>query len=205
MPDTPDPWSAYRSLVEDHLDTCADYLGRLRRSLAGEIAPDRHYFADKAHQLHTSARRLDRIVQDVERWLGECAAPVEHHVPDDTPVIAECALPTGHPGPHDDVVLTGSRITGELRDLADTVGRLSEQFAWQAPDVDRDLTGTPGTVANSQDLLDNLATSLDAVGRRTTRLSRAIRTTADHDLRTGNGTRLQPVPPTSEVSASIDL
>jgi hypothetical protein len=46
--DTPDPWGPYLAAIEGHLDTCADYLGRLRRSLAGEIAPDRHYFADKA-------------------------------------------------------------------------------------------------------------------------------------------------------------
>jgi hypothetical protein len=39
----------YRATIEDHPDTCADYLGRLRRSLTGEIAPDRHYFADKAN------------------------------------------------------------------------------------------------------------------------------------------------------------
>jgi hypothetical protein len=42
------PWGPYRATIEDHLDICADYLSRLRRSLAGEIAPDRHYFADKA-------------------------------------------------------------------------------------------------------------------------------------------------------------
>ena len=58
MPDPTDPWHPYRSTVEDHLGSCTDYLGRLRRSLAGEIAPDRHYFADKAHQLHAATRRI---------------------------------------------------------------------------------------------------------------------------------------------------
>ena len=50
-----DPWGPYRSTIEDDLATCADYLGRLQRSLAGEIAPDRHYFHDKVHQLQKRA------------------------------------------------------------------------------------------------------------------------------------------------------
>jgi hypothetical protein len=73
-----------RATIEDHLDTCADYLGRLRRCLAGEIAPDRHYFADKTHQLHTAACRMVRIVPDIDRWLGECAAMIEHAEADGT-------------------------------------------------------------------------------------------------------------------------
>jgi hypothetical protein len=84
--------------IEDHVDTCADYLGRLRRSLAGEIAPDRHYFAEKAHQLHTAARRMVRIVQDVDRWLAECGTTVEHRDADGTRFIGECMLPGGHQG-----------------------------------------------------------------------------------------------------------
>ncbi|MGH9235562.1 MAG: hypothetical protein ACRD0R_19755 [Acidimicrobiales bacterium] len=96
MTDTPGPWGPYRATIDDHLDTCADYLGRLRRSLAGEIAPDRHYFADKAHQLHTAARRMVRIVQDIDCWLGECAATVEHAGADGTRLTADCTLPAGH-------------------------------------------------------------------------------------------------------------
>jgi hypothetical protein len=83
----------YRAPIEDHLDTCADYMGRLRRSLTGGIAPNRDYFADKAHQLHTAARRMVRIVQDVDRWLGECGTTVEHGDADGTPFIGECTLP----------------------------------------------------------------------------------------------------------------
>ena len=115
MTDTPDPWGPYRATMEDHLGTCADYLGRLRRSLAGEIAPDRHYFADKAHQLHTAARRMVRIVQDIDRWLGECAATIEHADADGTRFTAECTLPAGHQGDHDgDVPLAARHFTGEL-------------------------------------------------------------------------------------------
>jgi hypothetical protein len=35
--DTSDPWGPYRTTIEGHLDTGADYLSRLRRSLAGEM------------------------------------------------------------------------------------------------------------------------------------------------------------------------
>ena len=146
MTNTADPWGPYRATIEDHLDTCADYLGRLRRSLAGEIAPDRHYFADKAHQLHTAARRTVRITQDLDRWLGECAATTEHAEADGTRFTAECTLPAGHHGAHDhgDVPLAARHVTGELRDLADAVDRISEGFGWTARDIDRDIAGRPG-------------------------------------------------------------
>lgn len=177
MTDTPDPWGPYRATIEDHLDTCTDYLGRLRRSLAGEIAPERHYFADKAHQLHTAARRMVRIVQDIDRWLGECAATIEHVDADSTRFVSECTLPAGHHGAHDDSdrLLAGRRITGELRDLADAVERISRHFGWTAPDVDRDLTEAPGPVTSSNDALANVAASLDTVARRTTRLAADVR------------------------------
>ena len=178
MSDTPGPWGPYQATIQDHLDSCADYLGRLRRSLAGEIAPDRNYFADKAHQLHNAARRMVRIVQDIDRWLGECGMTVEHDQADGTRLIGECTLPAGHDGAHDDDGagrLVAGRITGELRDLADTVERVSQHFGWSAPAVDRDLTDAPGTVANSCDALANLAVSLDTIGRRTIRLAEQIR------------------------------
>jgi uncharacterized protein YukE len=183
MSDTADPWGPYRATIEDHLDACADYLGRLRRSLAGEIAPDRHYFADKAHQLHTAARRMDRIVQDIDRWLGECGTTVDHDDADGTRFIGECALPAGHDGTHDDDgagrVVAG-RITDQLRDLADTVEGISQDLGRSAPAVDRDLTAAPGPIANSHDALANLANSLDTIRHRSTRLTSEVRRVAVH-------------------------
>jgi hypothetical protein len=120
MSDMPGPCGPYRATIEDHLDCCADYLGRLRRSLAGEIAPDRDYFADRAHQLHNAAGRMVRIVQDIDRWLGDCGTTVEHDDADGTRFIGECTLPAGHDGAHDDDGagrLVAGGITGELRDL----------------------------------------------------------------------------------------
>jgi hypothetical protein len=117
-----DAWGAYRPAIEDHLAACADYLGRLERSLAGEIAPDRHYFSDKAHQLHQSARRLERLVQDTDRWLAGCHAMVEHRYEDGTRSLGECELPAGHDGDHDGdpARLVGETLCVRARDLPTT-------------------------------------------------------------------------------------
>jgi hypothetical protein len=209
MTDTPDPWGPYRATIEDHLDTCADYLGRLRRSLVGEIAPDRHYFADKAHQLHTAARRMVRIVQDIDRWLGDCGTTLEHGAADGTHVVSECTLPAGHDGSHDDNGagrLVAARIGGELRDLADAVERISEHFGWRAPAVDRDLTRAAGTLANSHDALANLGASLDTIRHRTTRLTEQLRAAGvEPDTRGAGRTRLRCVPPPADPPLSAGL
>jgi hypothetical protein len=208
MTDTPDPWGPYRAAIEDHLDTCADYLGRLRRSLAGEIAPDRHYFADKAHQLHAAARRMVRIVQDIDRWLGECGTTVEHDAADGTHV-GECTLPAGHDGAHDDNGagwLVAARIGGELRDLADAAERISQHFGSRAPAVDRDLTRAAGTLANSHDALANLAASLEGIRRRTTRLTEQVRAVDVEPDTPGPGrARLRCVPPPADPPLSAGL
>jgi hypothetical protein len=83
--------------------------------------------------------------------------------------------PPRRPRPRRRRGLVAGRITGELRDLADTVERVSQHFAWSAPTVDRGLTDAPGTVANGCDTLANLAVSLDTIGRRTTWLAEKIR------------------------------
>jgi hypothetical protein len=179
MPELTDPWHRYRSTVEDHLGTCTDYLGRMRRSLAGEVDPDRHYFADKAHQLHAATRRMVRLVQDIDSWLGDCPAQTDHVDPDGERYVVDCTLPAGHQGPHDDGnrLLPGRRLTGELRDLADAVERISQQFGWDAPAVDRDVARAPGA-ADGPDALADLATNLDSIARRTARLAADVHQTA---------------------------
>jgi hypothetical protein len=109
-----------------------------------------------------------RLVQDVDSWLGECTARPEQVYPDGTRFTVDCSLPAGHTGDHDDgnQPLPGRRVTGDLRDLADAVEQISHHFAWTAPAIDRDLTGAPGTIANSRDALGNLADSLDTIARR---------------------------------------
>lgn len=68
---TTGPWGPYHDHIGEGLAHCADYLGRLQRSLAGEIAPDRHYFTTKAQALRDASVGLLRRARDVERWLGE--------------------------------------------------------------------------------------------------------------------------------------
>jgi hypothetical protein len=112
-------------------------------------------------------------------------------------------------GPHDDNGagrLLAGRITGELRDLADTVERISQHFGWSAPTVDRDLTDAPATVANSRDALANLAVSLDTIGRRTTRLAEKIRAIdLEPDTPQAGGAPPRCVPPTADPHLSAGL
>jgi hypothetical protein len=118
-----------------------------------------------------------RLVQDVDSWLGECTARPEQVYPDGTRFTVDCSLPAGQTGDHDDgnQPLPGRRVTGDVRDLADAVEQISHHFAWTAPDVDRDLTGAPGTIANSRDALANLADSLDSIASRAARLAAEAR------------------------------
>ena len=71
---TTGPWGPYQDHIGEGLAHCADYLGRLQRSLAGQIAPDRHYFTTKAVALRDASVGLLRRARDVERWLGSCDA-----------------------------------------------------------------------------------------------------------------------------------
>jgi hypothetical protein len=71
MSDNTGPWGPYHDHIGEGLAHCVDYLGRLQRSLAGEIAPDRHYFTTKAQALRDASVGLLRRARDVERWLAE--------------------------------------------------------------------------------------------------------------------------------------
>ena len=86
-----DCWGPYRSAVEERLAACEDLLGRLRRSLAGGVSADRLYFSDKAHGLRDAAQSLVDRVDDVEWWLGACAASVGG---------GTCGRTVGHLGAH---------------------------------------------------------------------------------------------------------
>ena len=55
--------------IEDALERCADYVGRLQRSIEGEIAPDRHYFVEIASALKEWAAVLVARCEETERWI----------------------------------------------------------------------------------------------------------------------------------------
>lgn len=63
-------WGEYHSYILDALSICIDYASRLERSIAGEIAPDRHYFLEKADALQRSATILVERCEEVEHWIG---------------------------------------------------------------------------------------------------------------------------------------
>lgn len=67
------PWGPYRPMIEESVDTCADYARRLRRSIEGDIPSDRRYVQDKAYALREAAELLIARCCTVERWLQEDA------------------------------------------------------------------------------------------------------------------------------------
>lgn len=71
--------------------------------------------------------------------------------------------------------LAGGGLVAELRDLADAAERTGHNFGRTAPDLDRDITGAPGTIAGGHDVLVYLAASLDTIRHRTARLAADVR------------------------------
>lgn len=123
-----DPWGAYRSAVTDGVANCADFLGRLERSLGGGAAPDRAYFAARAVSLFDAARDLVRLVQEVEGWLILCGETITHDDPDG-PFEAPCELPRNHYGDHDDQPLPSLAV--QVRDSArELMDRAGDTASW---------------------------------------------------------------------------
>jgi hypothetical protein len=59
----------YQPYIGDALECYADYVGRLQRSIDGEIAPDRHYFVEKASAPRAWATVPITRCQESERWI----------------------------------------------------------------------------------------------------------------------------------------
>lgn len=130
---TTGPWGPWHDHIDEGLAHCADYLGRLQRSLAGDIAPDRHYFMTKAAALRDAATGLLGRAHDVEHWLGACDAAYLLDSDDDE---RSCTRHAGHAGAHDDrpspVERAGERA-GALSALATGV---ADGLAWAGPALD---------------------------------------------------------------------
>jgi hypothetical protein len=94
-----DPWGPWRPMMVERLASCADYLGRLSRCLASEVAPDRFYFTAKACALRESVEQLVDGCHRVEHWLKECGEEFLDPVwgPD---VWSTCERAAGHDGEH---------------------------------------------------------------------------------------------------------
>jgi hypothetical protein len=171
-----DPWGPYRPAIEDHVAACADYLGRLHRSLAGEIASDRHYFNDKAYQLQEVARALVRLGQDIERWLNACNASVQRDV-EGFWGLAACERPAGHTGPHDDDPprAPAERLCDEARGLTDLNERVSHSIGWLAPVVDQRNAALDLLEPEHHETLHEFASMLDRIAHDARRLASRVR------------------------------
>jgi hypothetical protein len=172
-----DTWGPYRAAIEDHLASCADYLNRLQRSLAGEIAPDRHYVRSKAHQLELVARSLVRRAQDIEGWLAACDAPVVRNE-SGASHVATCELPRGHRGAHDDnpPASAAEQARDAARDLSDLTAEASHDLGSMTPVVDRAHTaGGNRVTADECDVLHELSRTLERISHDARRLATHVR------------------------------
>ena len=120
---TTGPWGPYHDHIGEGLAHCADYLGRLQRSLAGEIAPDRHYFTTKAQALRDASTGLLRRARDVERWLGSCDAGYGTEG-------GTCALPAGHGDGHGDGPTPAQRLAERAEGLSAVATEVADTLAW---------------------------------------------------------------------------
>ena len=130
---TTGPWGPWHGHIGEGLAHCADYLGRLQRSLAGEIAPDRHYFGAKAAALRDAAVSLLGRARDVERWLASCDAS---YGPDGDETLRSCTLRAGHHGAHDDRPGPAARIDERAIALAALATEVADGLAWTTLAVD---------------------------------------------------------------------
>lgn len=120
---TTGPWGPYHDHIGEGLAHCADYLGRLQASLAGEIAPDRHYFTAKAGALRDASVGLLRRARDAERWLGSCEAAYGSEG-------GSCALPAGHDGAHGDGPTPAQRLAERAEALTAVATEVADILAW---------------------------------------------------------------------------
>ncbi len=128
---TTGPWGPFHDHIGEGLAHCADYLGRLQRSLAGEIAPDRHYFTTKARALRDASVGLLGRARDVERWLGSCDADYEAEG-----TTGSCGLAAGHAGEHGDGPTPAERLGQRADALAAVATEVADTLVWATLAVD---------------------------------------------------------------------
>ena len=131
---TTGPWGPYQDHIGEGLAHCADYLGRLQRSLAGEIAPDRHYFTTKSQALRDAAVGVLRRARDVERWLGSCDA--DYGADSDGEELRSCTRLAGHVGGHDNRPSPVERASGRAEAMAALATEVADGLAWATLAVD---------------------------------------------------------------------
>jgi hypothetical protein len=127
-----------RGSLGEALERCDDYLSRSRRSLDGEIAPDRPYFLEKSQALRDAAETLVRLGQDADGWMRSCGAPVAREAGRLT-ISGQCELPVGHRGAHDDDPRPSSleAARDESRAIVDQATRVANHLSGLLPRLDQ--------------------------------------------------------------------
>jgi hypothetical protein len=166
-PDALDVWGPYRNHIEDSTASCADYLGRIRKCLQGDVRPSRHYIADKAQALRDAADRLRQRCHDVEGWLKTCLQVFSNAQDDGSILIDECTLPAGHAEPHASPRPASPLIRAReaAQELAERSVALADSLAWWSRE--------PWQVLDADDLSD-LRLELGDLRRRLTNATQAI-------------------------------
>jgi hypothetical protein len=132
-----DAWGPWRPMMVERLANCADYLGRLSRSLASEIAPDRLYFTAKSYALRDAVEQLVDGCHRVEHWLDECGEEFADMLrgPD---VWSTCERAAGQDGDHAADMRTSlpERAYRDAQKLGHGVQRVGDWLAalsWKRP------------------------------------------------------------------------
>jgi hypothetical protein len=153
-PMSSDPWALDRPRIEGLVASCADYLGRITRSL--QRGTDAHYVTDKAHQLRSAAALLVDACHEGTLDARRCGTDVEQTDDEGEAWVEECALPRGHRGPHSPrrPATPLERAAKEAHELAEQASHVADLLAW--------CTGPGGC---DQADVDELERGLRTVGR----------------------------------------
>jgi hypothetical protein len=132
-----DAWGPWLPMMVDRLATCADYLGRLSRSLASQTAPDRLHFTSKAYAFRDAVDKLVDACHLVDQWLDECGKEFQDPRlgPD---VWSTCERAASHDGDHaaDLPASVPERAYRDTQKLGHGVQRVGDWLAalpWKRP------------------------------------------------------------------------
>lgn len=171
-PDARNVWGEHRQMIQDQVLACIDHVAKLQESLNDQTHGNRVDIRETARELELIARDLARRSQDVERWLDECGAQIDH---DGNP-IGTCALPIGHPGHHNEAPPPSPVVVAreQAHDLADRTSRVSHRLGDFAMYHHPVLPTTPEVRAKQHRFLEAVGQSLDEVIADAQRLRRRV-------------------------------
>jgi hypothetical protein len=173
-PDARNVWGEYRQTIQDQVLACIDHVAKLQESLNDQTNGNRVDVRETARDLELIARDLVRQSQDVERWMDQCGASIDH---DGNP-IGTCARPIGHTGHHNEAPPPSPVVTArnEANGLADLTSRISHRLGWFAMYFDPNQPTNPELRAKQKKFLRTVGESLDKVVADAQHLRRRVHT-----------------------------